>query len=318
MTKYGQVLRSLAVLTFVLIAASVAQAQSRTWVSGVGDDLNPCSRTAPCKTYSKAHSVTSANGEISTLDPGGFGTVNITKSITIDGTHGQGFGSILNSLTSGVIVNDSASGTPNTIKVRLRSLSIQGVGNGTTGIRFLSGKMLEVEDCIIAGQRSGAGHGIDVALTAVAAGNQRVHVINTTISDCLGAGIRASNTAGGGGVNVTLDDVRIEECGTGMSAGSNSRWMVNDSRFYNNVGSGIEALAGNTGVDLDNVRAQGNGSGIATAAGTMRIANVRITNNTNGINFVGGTVQGYTLDNKIDGNTNDLAGGAIAPIAKKP
>src|SRR3954464_15950640 len=90
---------------FIVALSSLAQAQAtRTWVSGVGDDLNPCSRTAPCKTFAGAISKTAKDGEISVLDPGGFGTVTITKSITINGTHGQGYGSILAALTNGVII----------------------------------------------------------------------------------------------------------------------------------------------------------------------------------------------------------------------
>src|ERR1700744_1393105 len=59
---------------------------SRTWVSGVGDDANPCSRTAPCKTFAGAISKTATAGEINVLDPGGFGALTITKAITIDAT----------------------------------------------------------------------------------------------------------------------------------------------------------------------------------------------------------------------------------------
>ena len=82
-------LRILATIGFLLVTFAVAPAQAtRTWVSGVGDDMNPCSRTAPCKTYSGAFTKTSKNGEISTLDPGGFGSVTITKSITISGGGG--------------------------------------------------------------------------------------------------------------------------------------------------------------------------------------------------------------------------------------
>src|SRR5215217_9611868 len=90
--------------TFGLASPAYSQA-TRTWVSGVGDDVNPCSRTAPCKTYAGAMSKTATNGEISTLDPGGFGAVTITKSITIQGTQGQGYGSILHSGTTGVSIN---------------------------------------------------------------------------------------------------------------------------------------------------------------------------------------------------------------------
>src|SRR6476661_7240666 len=105
--------------------ASGAFAQAtRTWVSGVGDDVNPCSRTAPCKTFAGAISKTAPGGEISVLDPGGFGAITITKSITINGT--GTLAGILSAGTNGVNVNDSATGTPNSIIVVLRDISING------------------------------------------------------------------------------------------------------------------------------------------------------------------------------------------------
>src|ERR1044071_5172603 len=152
MNKFRFTSSTVAVAAFIFAVASMAQAQAtRTWVSGVGDDVNPCSRTAPCKTFAGAISKTAAGGEIDALDPGGFGTVTITKSILIDGTNGAGFGSILNSGVNGVNVNDSATATPNTIVVRLRNLSINGAGTtlGTNGIVFTSGAQLSVENCRI-------------------------------------------------------------------------------------------------------------------------------------------------------------------------
>src|ERR1700754_4562798 len=146
------------ILTIIVMAgATLASAQAtRTWVSGVGDDVNPCSRTAPCKTFAGAISKTSAGGEINCLDPGGYGAVTITKSITIDCEDTQG--SILGSSTTGVLVNDSASGFPGTIRVVLRGLSINGAlsaaqngqgnpGSGVNGVRFLSGARLTIEKC---------------------------------------------------------------------------------------------------------------------------------------------------------------------------
>ena len=93
----------------LFLQAIPAQAQAtRTWVSGVGDDVNPCSRTAPCKTFAGAISKTAANGEISVLDPGGFGAVTITKSITLNG---EGtLAGILNAGTNGVIVSSTIPG----------------------------------------------------------------------------------------------------------------------------------------------------------------------------------------------------------------
>src|SRR5438270_6473215 len=118
-----------AALAFCCYAAP-SQAQTRTWVSGVGDDLNPCSRTAPCKTFAGAISKTAAGGEINCLDPGGFGTVTITKAISI---YCEGvIGGILASGVTGVIVNAAA-----TDHVVLRGLDIDGAGTGAKGVSVL-------------------------------------------------------------------------------------------------------------------------------------------------------------------------------------
>src|SRR5882762_3603686 len=130
MSKARLTLNILAVAVFTLTVASMAQAQAtRTWVSGVGDDANPCSRTAPCKTFAGAISKTAINGEIDCIDPGGFGAVTITKSITIDCS--ATVGSILGSGTNGVIINATNAGGTDPLRiVRLRGLSINGSGNG--------------------------------------------------------------------------------------------------------------------------------------------------------------------------------------------
>src|SRR6201992_683516 len=119
MTKMAGLVAAMA-LAVMWVAPAQAQA-TRTWISGVGDDVNPCSRTAPCKTFAGAISKTAAGGEIDVLDPGGFGTVTITKAITIDG--GGTLASILASGTNGINVNAGASDI-----VILRNLSINGAG----------------------------------------------------------------------------------------------------------------------------------------------------------------------------------------------
>jgi len=132
MTFKSPVLAALLFLGFV----AVAQAQAtRTWVSGIGDDANPCSRTAPCKTFAGAISKTAVGGEINAIDPGGYGAVTITKSITIDG--GGTFASILAAGTTGIIVNAAPSDI-----VTIRNVSIDGANTGTNGIRFMAGGAL--------------------------------------------------------------------------------------------------------------------------------------------------------------------------------
>src|SRR5664279_4657412 len=98
MLTFFALLATFCACAFLTVTLANAQA-SRTWVSGVGDDVNPCSRTVPCKTFAGAISKTAVMGEINCLDPGGFGAVTITKSISID-CH-EIFASILNAGTNG-------------------------------------------------------------------------------------------------------------------------------------------------------------------------------------------------------------------------
>jgi parallel beta helix pectate lyase-like protein len=318
MNKFRITIKLLVSATFLLAFASLAQAQAtRTWVSGVGDDVNPCSRTAPCKTYAGAISKTAAGGEISTLDPGGFGAVTITKSIIIDGTNGSGFGSILASGVNGVNVNDSATGSPNSIKVTLRNLSINGAGTtlGLNGVNYTSGKELVVENCTI---DNFSNAGINIALTAAVSGNQRAFITNTTIMRA-NNGIRAANTAGGGAVNVTVDNVRVSQSTNGLISATSSKVIVRNSTFTNNSQSGIDFQTSSLGGDVENCLMHSNGAnGLRAGAGASRIANCYITNNgTAGVNLTGGTVSSYG-DNKIDGNGTDVLGGALGgPIGKK-
>src|SRR5437588_5404184 len=150
-----------AVAAVVSLGAGAAQAQAtRTWVSGVGDDANPCSRTAPCKTFAGAISKTAAGGEIDALDPGGFGAVTITKSITLDGGGGQ-VASVLVAGTNGIVV--AAQSSDVVILRNLRLDGLRGAGNanaGINGIHFISGAALHIDNCFIFGFNN---NGINVA-----------------------------------------------------------------------------------------------------------------------------------------------------------
>jgi len=192
----------------IAFAFSIAQGQAtRTWVSGVGDDVNPCSRTAPCKTFAGAINRTITGGEIDALDPGGFGQVIISKSITIDGTATLA-GILANSTTTGVSINITS--TSDTAKsVRLRGLSINGVGSGTNGINVIAANKVSVEDCVIDGF---TGNGI-----LVAAGG--VFIKNSTIRNNAVAGINVSGTT----VQVDACDTSLIYNGTG-AAGPNTAY----------------------------------------------------------------------------------------------
>lgn len=188
---------SLALLTAAALGLStVAQAQAtRTWVSGVGDDANPCSRTAPCKTFAGAISKTATAGEISVLDPGGFGAVTITKAITI-ASEGSGEAGILASGTSGIVVNAPAGSM-----VYLRGLSIEGAGTGINGVRVLGGDV-HIEDSSIRNFRGFNGTGILVEANVAS----RVFVARTSIMGNL-IGIDSTATTFGG---VVIQDSSID------------------------------------------------------------------------------------------------------------
>ena len=164
-------------------ASAPAHAQAtRTWVSGVGDDANPCSRTAPCKTFAGAISKTAAAGEINVLDPGGFGAVTITKSISIRADHVEA--GVLVSGTNGIVVSVAS-----TDRVLLEGLDIEGLGTGINGVHIIGGGTTNIINCAI---RHFTGNGVNLVGTAGAA----VLVQDSIITDNNG-GI---NVAGAGGV----------------------------------------------------------------------------------------------------------------------
>jgi hypothetical protein len=275
MSKFRFTLKTLAIATFVFAFASLAQAQaSRTWVSGVGDDANPCSRTAPCKTWAGAISKTAACGEIDALDPGGFGAVTITKSITLDGT--GTFASILASLVTGITINALS-----TDVITIRGLSINGFCNGIRGMNILQAKTVNVEDCVIF---RFAGDGILVNETNDLALNVR----NSVIRDNTGDGINV--TSSGGTVKATLDNVRLSGNANGVHARQSSRVVANNSVFSNNTTNGVFADA-------------------TAAFATIRVWNSIISlNGANGVRAgnVGGGASGVEIaQNQIDHNTSN-------------
>src|SRR4051812_49309391 len=181
MRKLAVILTALGAMCAPVLFSAPAQAQAtRTWVSGVGDDVNPCSRTAPCKTFAGAISKTAVNGEINCLDSGGFGSVTITKSITIkcEGV----IGGILASGTFGVNINDSGSATPNTAIVTISGLDIEGVGTGTNGIQFLAGATLHVHKTQIRGFRQNRASGNGTSITP-SSGVAEIYVSDSYITD---------------------------------------------------------------------------------------------------------------------------------------
>jgi len=310
---------SAGILAATVFYVTPAHAQaSRTWVSGVGDDVNPCSRTAPCKTFAGAISKTAPGGEINCLDPAGFGAVTITKSITIDCT--GTLGGILASSTTGVILNGAG------IIVSLRGLEINGGPPnlpGVNGIRFLQGTSLTVEDSTIYNFLGASPNGFGIIVNATS-GAEKLVVSNTTIrnngASNLGGGImiratgsatvRASlhnvrmvNNSGSGfmvdttgntsaaGVTVTMEDVLLSGNSVhGISVltpfgTTSSAIMVNGSQIDNNAFTGISTNGGTSIVRVGGTTITGNAGGIQAVGGSQILTfgnNRLVGNNTTG------------------------------------
>lgn len=290
MTKFYPILKLLVLVCFTFLATSAVQAQAtRTWVSGVGDDVNPCSRTAPCKTFAGAISKTAKDGEISVLDPGGYGAVTITKSIYINGTHGAGYGSIIASLVNGIIVNIT---DPLDVRkaVRLRALDINGVSTGINGVSILAATNVHIEDCVIDGF-TGNGTTTGIGIRVAAATNLNLYVTGTEVHKTI-TGLRVTTSTGIVVANIV--NSRFNNNTTGVEASTNGVVTIIDSEVARNSGDGLKAssatnsfviaqeclIASNTGIGLNasvagsNIQALsnyiiGNGTGI-NAVGTVQ------------------------------------------------
>ena len=238
---------ALTVLVSVAVAAPASAQALRTWVSGVGDDANPCSRTAPCKTLAGSISKTAAGGEINALDPGGYGAVTITKAITIDLTT-TGSGGVLNAPTTGVNVSAGAGDD-----VVLRGLNINGSSQGGSadcaygglnGIRVLGAGSVRIEDSTISRTRNAG-----IALTAENT-NLSVLVNRVEIDNSCQHGINAAPVAGRT-VEVMVRESTITHAGTGVRATAGAHaWLSGTTIFANALGVDpaggvIDSLAGN-------------------------------------------------------------------------
>ena len=306
MTKLRFTLQAAALVVFTLAFTSFAQAQaSRTWVSGVGDDVNPCSRTAPCKTWAGAISKTAAGGEIDALDPGGFGTLTITKSITIDGTTGQGFGSTLNTgaAIAGFTINDSLAAAPRTSNVILRNLSIQGGGTatlGSSGIRFLSGKSLHVEDVFIQNQQT---HGIELNnnIAAHELFVNRVTISRVGVVTAGGSGIRITGAAPSPHL-VTITNSQIFKAQNGVFSDVSSRITIANSTISHMTADGVIG-GNNTDINVKTCVITHSANGVETqGTGVMRLSDNIISQNNVNVRQTGGTMNTYGT-NQLRGNT---------------
>jgi hypothetical protein len=302
-------------LAFLSSVSAPAYAQaSRTWVSGVGDDANPCSRTAPCKTFAGAISKTAAGGEINCLDPGGFGSLTITKAITISceaGTAGVAATGV-----NGFIVNAGVNDF-----VTIRGIDFDGFGTGLVGISVLQAAAVHVQNCTIRNFRGGTAAGINIAPGAGVATNV---MVSDTVLTGHGVGIQVK-PSGTGVARLRALRVQTDANNTGIkidgstSTGGISVQIIESAATANGV-SGMEAVGGAaTFVNINRSSSSGNpGTGIKASAGAVvQVGESMVFGNGTGLSGV----QTYR-NNQVNGNGADgtpataVSGGFAAPAGE--
>jgi hypothetical protein len=323
----------------MFLAPTGASAQAtRTWISGVGDDVNPCSRTAPCKTFPGAIAKTAAGGEIDTLDPGGFGAVTVNKSITL-ASEGTGEAGILVAGTNGVTINlASCPGTGDAYcTVTLRGLQIDGGPSGSnslSAVKVVNAHTVIIENCVLRNFNGGSPNGYGVYWAATPSGAQQnllidhTSIINNGQSTTSGGGVFVQPSSGAPNLNVSITNSRISSnVGFGVrvdgslgTGGSVYATLTNDEVSGNGT-AGVAAVSNTTAgstavltnvaqttVTGNNVGINGNGNFV-----TMHVGQSVVTNNATGIKVGNGaTVNSYggnlIADNPIPGPTLSIIG----------
>jgi hypothetical protein len=287
---------------FVFGAATLHAQATRTWVSGVGDDVNPCSRTAPCKTFAGAISKTAEGGEIDALDPAGYGTLTISKAMTVDGGTGSGWASVLNSggisgfnvnITTGTHVNDAV--------VILRNITIQGASQaptlgGLNGINIIKVNRMFVYNCHVENQ---TGTGIKQNVTT----STDLYVRDCDFSN-VGIGINSTN--GGGTLVLEADNINVQGSTSGvvLNSGGSFEFVNNSTLSRNTGGQAAQAASGST-LNLMNTRFHANTTAINALAGsTVRVNLCEFFDNA--------TAFGGTASSIQSGGNNKLAGNAAS------
>jgi hypothetical protein len=313
MKKLGFLLKVVVLFSVLSATVLVAQAQAtRSWVASHasgGDDVNPCSRTAPCKTFAGAISKTAEGGEIDAVDPDGYGVVTITKAITIDGGTGSGWASILTPSGNGVTVNISTSGVnhPDNAVVILRNLTITGIkqanNGGDMGINILRAFQVHVENANIQ-------HFINPGINVDATDSVSLFVNNVTLTRNTTA-IKMTTTSGL--VVAQINHINVQGTSNGVNAVANSRATIRDSYFGGLSSATIGAVHVATGcvVNVENSMFSNDELAVnVDTGGTVRISDNCFYNNSTALAGTG-TIATATNTNKFagngtDGTTNDV------------
>jgi parallel beta helix pectate lyase-like protein len=287
--------KSLLVSLFITLAATLpVAAVPRVFVSGLGNDANPGSITSPKRSFTSALTVTDPAGEIIVLDSAGYGPVTINQAVSIIAPPGV-YAGITVTAGDGITVTAGAVDA-----VILRGLTINGGGGGTNGINFTAGGDLHVDNCVINGNSTGLGFGINSSSTG------RLSVADTVSRGC-NTGIHVSS----GRLSATR--CRLERNGNGIILESRAKGSISQCVVSGNNVPGISVgnfTVGEGGeLNVDDCLIANNGSaGVqASTGGLIRISNSTVTDNATGLANPSGTLLSRT-NNTVQGNGANKSG----------
>jgi hypothetical protein len=279
-----------------------AQAQSRVFVAALGSDANPCTFSAPCRSFQKAHDTVTAGGEIDVLDPAGYGALTITKPISIQG---HGYAGLAVPSGDGITINAGSAD-----KISLRGLLLDGIGTGASGIAFSNGASLDIQDCVI---RNFAVDGINFQPGASSA----LLISGAHIAANLITGINVVPPPSG---TLTGAIERVVSKGNGSNgAGSGFRlfatsgtattvFTIAESVMSNNANNGIGVFGGggpSTVTVWHSAISNNNANGLLASGNTavIRVTRSMITGNDTGLSTQNsGSIVSFG-DNSLAGNT---------------
>jgi hypothetical protein len=274
--RIGAFVATAGVVVLMALPQLASAQATRTWVSGVGDDVNPCSRTAPCKTFAGAISKTAAGGIINCIDPGGFGAVTITKSLMIDCRGVEA--SVLVSGSNGILISGAD------IHVVLRNIDLEGLGTGLSGVKVLQAASVHLEDVTIRGFTNG----VEFASTpAPSSGTAYLTMVRVLSRLNIQHGALIAPGAGNAFVSAT-DSAFSGNTLTGMRLNDNSFAAIEDSTFTSNGTHGVAAVSSGAAIRVSLARVTSslnvNGGLLASGpAAVFQLNNVVTTSNAYGL-----------------------------------
>jgi hypothetical protein len=284
----------------LLLASSAFAQATRTWISGYGDDANPCSRTAPCATLAGTLPKTAVGGEVNVLDTTSLGEATITRSVSIIAAR-EVVGAMDEPSVTGLTIN-----APNGI-VTLRGLTFEANQSGVSGVRVVDAAVVRLEGCRLNGFTADA-------VDARVSDGGLVFIDRTTVHGSLGAGLAVSSA--GAPVRVVASESSFTGNQYGLLVGPRALLTVHEGVLTGNSAAGVRTVTdgGVAEVNVEGAQLTDNGLGVEALDGTViRLSNANVMGNATSPTHVTGSGLVHSFGNNriVGGSTSACVAGSV-------